>query len=116
MSKTQQSYAQHYSESGFWAKIRQCAHAVDRQTREAALTLHYTFQDPDAPLWVKAACAAALGYLILPLDAIPDALMPFGYLDDVAVMAAALAGIAAHVRPSAKATAAAKVRQWVGAD
>ena len=112
MQQSQRRYARHYSESGFWAKIQKCAKAVDRQTTRTALSLHYAFQDPASPLWVKAVCVGALGYLICPLDAIPDAFLPLGYVDDVAVLSAALASIALHISPRAKANADEKLRQW----
>jgi uncharacterized membrane protein YkvA (DUF1232 family) len=42
---------------------------------------------------------AALGYFVLPLDALPDILPLLGFTDDAAVIAAALAAVASAIKP-----------------
>jgi uncharacterized membrane protein YkvA (DUF1232 family) len=44
------------------------------------------FWDQRVPLWTKLIPPAALGYLIFPVDVIPDALLGLGQLDDVAIL------------------------------
>jgi uncharacterized membrane protein YkvA (DUF1232 family) len=51
------------------------------------------FMDPRAPTSVKAIAGLALLYFIVPLDSIPDITPALGYMDDLAVMSAALANI-----------------------
>lgn len=109
------AYEKHYSEAGFWDKVKKYAKVAGREVLEKALLLYYAMQDPEVPAWAKAVCAGALGYFIFPVDVIPDALVPVGYTDDLGVMAAALAAIAVHVTPETKAKAAAKVGEWFGA-
>ncbi|PZO01903.1 MAG: DUF1232 domain-containing protein [Hyphomicrobiales bacterium] len=54
-------------------------------------------RDPATPRRVRLTLLAALGYFVLPIDAIPD-LMPFlGFTDDAAVLAAALAAVAGSI-------------------
>lgn len=106
---------QHFSEESFWDKVAKYAKVAGREAIEKALVLYYAMQDPEVPVWAKAVCAGALGYFIFPLDAIPDALVPLGYVDDVGVMAAAITAIAIHVSVETKARAAAKVAEWFGA-
>lgn len=56
-------------------------------------------RDPATPRHVRLTLLAALGYFVLPLDAIPD-IMPFiGFTDDAAVLAAALAAVAGSITP-----------------
>jgi uncharacterized membrane protein YkvA (DUF1232 family) len=43
---------------------------------------------------------AALGYFILPTDAIPDVIFGLGFTDDIAVLTAALAAVRAHMKPA----------------
>lgn len=47
------------------------------------------FRDPAVSLWRKLAGVAALGYLFMPLDAVPDVIPVFGWLDDLGVVSAA---------------------------
>jgi uncharacterized membrane protein YkvA (DUF1232 family) len=50
--------------------------------------------DPSTPAWVKAILASAIGYVLCPLDAIPDFIPVAGWIDDIAVLGAALTGVA----------------------
>ena len=48
--------------------------------------LFLCLRDQDTPKYVKAILAGALGYLILPIDIIPDTIAGLGWVDDVAVL------------------------------
>lgn len=50
--------------------------------------------DPTTPAWAKAILAAAIAYVISPLDAIPDVIPIAGWADDLGVLGAALSGAA----------------------
>lgn len=53
--------------------------------------------DPSLPRSVKFALAAAVVYLLSPLDLLPDFVPIVGYLDDVAVAAVVVDGVLNHV-------------------
>lgn len=108
-------YQHLYTASRFWKKLARQATAVGRGTLEKALYLYYAAQNPNTPAWAKRVIYGALGYFILPLDAIPDLAPLLGYTDDLSVMAAALATIAFYVTPEVKAQAHDKLDQWFGA-
>jgi len=86
-------YRQYFSESAFMQKLSDISGTV----REKAMLLYLVFQDPLTPTWVKVLIVSALGYLIWPMDAMPDVLPIIGYVDDLAAMAAALASIEIHI-------------------
>lgn len=52
------------------------------------------FADPSTPAWAKAILAAAIAYVLCPLDAIPDFIPIVGWTDDVGVLGAAVSGAA----------------------
>ncbi|MFZ5468119.1 MAG: YkvA family protein [Myxococcota bacterium] len=56
-------------------------------TRLGAKAIAY-FRDPAVSVWKKLVGAAALAYLVMPLDFIPDAPV-IGWLDDLGVLSAA---------------------------
>jgi len=56
-------------------------------------------RDPATPRRVRLTLLAALGYFVLPLDAIPDLLPFIGFTDDAAVIAAAIAAVAGSITP-----------------
>ena len=61
------------------------------------LTAYYCAIDPATPARAKATLLGALGYFVLPLDAIPDMFLAFGYTDDLAVLLLALRIVQAHI-------------------
>ena len=63
------------------------------------MTIFYCMQDKDTPKFVKLALMGALGYVILPLDLVSDTFIGIGWLDDAAVVAAALRLAGTYVKP-----------------
>ena len=65
-------YEDAFSENRFWDKLKKYALLAGTEVVEKALLLYYAMQEEKAPAWAKATIAAALGYFIVPLDAIAD--------------------------------------------
>lgn len=59
---------------------------------------YYCAIDQQTPAKVKMVLFAALGYFVLPVDAIPDVLTGLGFTDDATVLATALGIVGAHIR------------------
>jgi len=108
------NYSEHYSDDSFWEKVAKYAKAAGKEVIEKALILYYVGNDPNTPLWAKAVITAALGYFILPLDAIPDVIPGAGYTDDIGALLVALAAVGVSVTDEHIAQAKAKLKQWFG--
>ncbi|ANN65034.1 YkvA family protein [Bordetella bronchialis] len=108
------AYEAAYSPSGFWRKLARHAKGAGRQAVEKALWLFYALQAPDTPKWARRVIYGALGYFVLPLDAIPDLAPLAGYTDDLTVMAAALATVAVYITDDVKRQARDKLQAWFG--
>ena len=67
-----QKYKQDYSERSFKEKLRKYAKIIGVGAVYKVLQLWYVLQKPDVPLKQKALITGAIGYLIAPLDFIPD--------------------------------------------
>lgn len=80
----------------FWPKIKRVISKVPF-ARDAAAA-YYCAVDKNTPFRAKGVLFAALGYFILPMDAIPDIFAVVGFTDDIAVLTAALAMIRAHIK------------------
>ncbi|SRR5690606_17025974 len=98
----------------FWKKVTPNARSIGRSVLEKALYLYYALQNPATPKWARRVIYGALGYFVLPLDAIPDVAPLIGYTDDMAVMAGALATITFYITPEVKAQAHRKIAAWFG--
>ena len=78
----------------------------------AALILYYTLESDKVALRDKAMIIGALGYLISPLDVIPDAIPIAGLGDDLAVLLFVLKKVWGDVSEDAKQKAYSKLSQW----
>ena len=105
-----------YSEEGFWNKLRRYALVAGREVVEKALLLYYAAQQEKAPAWAKATIAGALGYFIVPLDAVADLTPAVGYADDLGVLVLAVAAVASYINDEVRGQTAAKMRDWFGKD
>jgi len=66
---------------------------------EDLLAAWFCARDPATPRRVRLTLLAAVGYFVLPIDAIPDLLPIIGFTDDAAVLAAAIAAVAGSITP-----------------
>ena len=114
MAEQESDFSKEYSDDRFWEKVKAFAIKAGREVLEKALTMYYCLQDPDTPAWAKAIIIGALGYFILPFDAIPDMIPVAGFTDDLAVLAAALLVVSAHVKQEHRDRAEEKLREWFG--
>ena len=114
MPRDSSGFENAYWQESFWNNLVDFARNAGRDVVEKALQLFFAAQSPDTPLWAKIVIYSALGYFINIVDAIPDFTPAVGYGDDLGVLVAALATVAAHVSPEIKARASAKALDWFG--
>jgi len=82
----------------FWQKAKKAARHVPFM--EDVVAGYYCALDSNTPTRVRGILIAALFYFILPFDTVPDFLAFLGFTDDVAVLAAALGAVSAHITPA----------------
>mgnify|MGYP000613078520 CR=1 FL=1 len=103
-----------YTEKSFWDKLKAYASAAGKEVVEKALLLFYAAQQEETPRGAKATIAGALGYFIVPLDAVTDLAPGIGYTDDLGVLVLALAAVASYINDDVREKAAHKMRAWFG--
>lgn len=108
------SAAHWYSGPCLWGTLKKVAVSAGRKTLLSALILFYCLKDRDTPTWAKGVIIGALGYLILPVDLIPDIIPGAGYGDDWGAIVAALATVSAYIKDEHKAMAQAQVARLFG--
>ncbi|CAH1678913.1 conserved hypothetical protein [Hyphomicrobiales bacterium] len=79
----------------FWPALKRVARNVPFANDLVAA--YYCALDPKTPRRVKVVLYGALAYFILPLDAVPDIIPLLGYGDDMALLAAAITGVATSI-------------------
>lgn len=81
--------------SDFMARLKRVAKRIP--FAEDLLAAWFCARDPATPRRVRMTLLAALGYFVLPIDAIPDIMPLLGFTDDAAVIAAAIAAVAGSI-------------------
>ena len=106
------SYANKFSQSEFVEKISRIAKRAGAKLVYAALILYYTLQSDKVSKADKAIIIGALGYMISPLDVIPDAIPIAGLTDDLAVLLYVLKKVWTGIDPEIIAKARERLSKW----
>lgn len=104
-------YRKFYSDDAFWRKLGRTAGKMGIKLTYYALVLFYTMMDPATPRQAKLVIIGALGYLVLPVDLIPD-FIPGGHVDDLGVVTAAIWQILKSITPQVRKKALDKLTTW----
>lgn len=103
-----------YSENGLWDKVSNNVKSIGAQLLYKAMQLYYATENPACPRKVKLTIYGALGYLIAPLDVVPDLMPMIGYTDDAAAVAAALVLAQSYIDDDVKFKAKSKLANLFG--
>ena len=106
------SQANKFSQSEFVEKISRIAKRAGAKLVYAALILYYTLQSEHVSKTDKAIIIGALGYMISPLDVIPDAIPIAGLTDDLAVLLYVLKKVWTDIDPAIVEQAKGKLSKW----
>ena len=106
------SYKDKFSANGFVEKISRIAKRAGAKLVYVALVLYYTLQSDKVSVKDKAVIIGALGYLISPLDLIPDAFPIAGLTDDLTVLLYVVKKVWGDVSDDVKDKSKSKLSQW----
>lgn len=109
------SYSNKFTNGEFLEKISKIAKRAGAKLVYIALVLYNTLQSDKVALKDKAIIVGALGYLVSPLDVIPDAIPIVGLGDDLAVLLYVIGKIG-NVSEEIKEKAKAKLTKWFDED
>lgn len=109
-----QPYAVHYSGAKLWSKLSMVAKHLGEKITWYVLLLYYTLQSGDVSIGNKAIIMGALGYLIFPVDLLPDVVPVLGLTDDAAAIKLAYDTVKTSITPKIEEQATAKLKQWFG--
>ena len=105
-------YSNKFTQKDFVEKISRIAKRAGSKLVYAALILYYTLQSDKVSKSDKAIIIGALGYMISPLDVIPDAIPIAGLTDDLAVLLYVLKKVWTGIDPEIIAKAREKLSKW----
>lgn len=111
-----QKYKDIFTDQRFTEKISRIAKRAGAKLVYAALILYYTLKSDKVSIKDKAIILGALGYLISPLDVMPDAIPIAGLSDDLAVLIYVLHKVWGEVSEDVKQKAKDKLYTWFDED
>ena len=109
-------YSNKFSKGEFLEKISRVAKRAGSKLVYSALILYYTLQSDQVSVKDKAIIIGALGYLISPLDVVPDAIPIVGLGDDLSVLVYVLQKVWGDVSDDVKQKAKEKLSKWFDDD
>ena len=109
-------YGSKFSKKDFAEKIARIAKGAGSKLVYAALILYYTLQSDKVSATNKAMIIAALGYLISPIDVVPDAIPIAGLADDLGVLVFVLKKVWTDVDPEIQVKAKKRLSKWFDED
>ncbi|MDD7318119.1 MAG: YkvA family protein [Prevotella sp.] len=110
------SYSDKFSNGDFLNKVQRIAKRAGSKLVYGSLLLYYTVQSDKVSSKDKAIIIGALGYLISPLDLVPDAIPIAGLADDMTVLVYVLKKVWSLVTDEARDKAKAKMSLWFDED
>ena len=110
------NYSNKFSKREFVEKIARIAKSAGAKLVYAALILYYTLQSDKVSATNKAMIIGALGYLISPLDVVPDAIPIAGLADDLGVLVFVLKKVWTDIDPDIRVKARERRGKWFDDD
>jgi uncharacterized membrane protein YkvA (DUF1232 family) len=107
-------YSKYYSETKLWEKIKSGSKLAGTKVVYAVLVLYYAMTDSGMSIKNRLSIAAALGYFILPTDAVFDLTPLIGFSDDLGVLLFVISQISSSITPEVMDKAKLKMKDWFG--
>ena len=107
-----EEYKKEYNEKGFFDKLKKVLKVVGVKGVYMLLLLYNTLQRKDIPPKEKSIIIGALGYFILPLDALPDITPIVGYSDDIFALGMAILKVMPYIGDEMKEKSKEQIKKW----
>ena len=107
-----EEYKKEYNEKSFFDKLKKVLKVVGVEGVYMLLLLYNTLQRKDIPPKEKSIIIGALGYFILPLDALPDITPIVGYSDDIFALGMAILKVMPYIDDEMKEKSREQIMKW----
>lgn len=107
-----EEYKKEYNEKNFFDKLKKVLKVVGVKGVYMLLLLYNTLQRKDIPPKEKSIIIGALGYFILPLDALPDITPIVGYSDDIFALGMAILKVMPYIDDEMKEKSREQIIKW----
>ncbi len=112
LKKLLHSYKQYFSSKKYKELIQVKPGKIGSKAVYSSLLLFYAFRRDETPTWAKNIIIGALGYLVSPIDLLPDLTPVLGYTDDLGMLSFGLVTIASFINKDVKEKAVERLSKW----
>ena len=109
-----EKYIKKFSEVKLWSNMATYAKKAGIKAVYSALLLYYAYTRKETPSWAKRIILGTLGYLLSPIDLIPDLSPLIGYTDDIGVLGFGVVTVAAYINKEVRDKAKGRLHKWFG--
>lgn len=106
------AYKKKFSENQLQDLLLSKAGILGSKLIYSALLMFYAYKRSETPIWAKNIILGSLGYLISPIDLLPDLTPVLGYTDDFGVLSFGIVTIASYINEETKENAKTKMSKW----
>lgn len=107
-------YIRHFDEHKLFRKLKHISGKISINLLYYILVLFYLTTDKGVPVKTRIIIIAALGYLIIPTDAISDFIPGLGFTDDAAFIAYAISNATIYITPEIRDKALKRLTDLLG--
>lgn len=107
-------YKKAFNTTELFERMPKYIKALGLKTIYTVLLLFYAYKRSETPTWAKNIIIGALGYLLAPIDAIPDITPVIGLTDDIGVLSFGLVTIACYINKEIREKARTQLTSWFG--
>ena len=112
MLEKSKKYQKAFSARKFLLKLPKYFKALGIKSIYTVLLLWNAYQRKETPAWAKNIILGTLGYLLSPIDGIPDITPFLGFTDDMGVVSFGLVSIACYINNDVRSEAKKQLGNW----
>jgi uncharacterized membrane protein YkvA (DUF1232 family) len=112
MKEKLDKYIKKFSSKKYLKLIRFNPGKIGSKALYTSLLLFYAFKRSETPSWAKNIILGTLGYLVSPIDLVPDLTPVLGYTDDLGMLSFGLVTIASFINKEVKEKAINSLNNW----
>lgn len=109
-------YKKAFSESKLWTFLPKQFKKMGVKVVYVSLLMFYAWKNDNTPSWAKNIILGSLGYLVSPVDLLPDLTPVLGFTDDFGVLSFGLVTISCYITSANKLSAKENIFSWFGKD
>lgn len=106
------NYKKAFSSSKLVQRLPNYLKAIGIKAIYTVLLLFNAYQRKETPTWAKNIILGTLGYLLAPIDGIPDITPFLGFTDDMGVVSFGLVSIACYINEDVRKDARQQLSKW----